>query len=49
MMVFPFTTLRRFLDYELAPYANIAAYLARISASGIQEGDVARGPTKTYV
>jgi glutathione S-transferase len=32
MMVFPFTTLRRFLDYDLAPYANIAAYLARIEA-----------------
>ena len=30
MMVFPFTTMRRFLDYDLAPYANIAAYLERI-------------------
>lgn len=32
MMVFPFTTMRRFLHYDLAPYANIAAYLARIEA-----------------
>lgn len=30
MMVFPFTTMRRFLDYDLAPYANIARYLERI-------------------
>jgi glutathione S-transferase len=32
MMVFPFTTMRRFLDYDLTPYANILAYLARIEA-----------------
>lgn len=32
MMTFPFTTMRHFLDYELAPYANIAAYLKRIEA-----------------
>jgi glutathione S-transferase len=32
LMVFPFTTMRRFLDYDLAPYANILAYLARIEA-----------------
>ena len=32
MMVFPFTTLRAFLDYDLAPYANILAYLERIEA-----------------
>jgi glutathione S-transferase len=32
MMVFPFTTMRSFLHYDLAPYANIAAYLARIEA-----------------
>ena len=32
MMVFPFTTMRRFLDYDLAPYANIASYLRRIEA-----------------
>ena len=30
MMTFPFTTMRHFLDYDLAPYANIVAYLARI-------------------
>ena len=32
MMVFPFTTMRRFLDYDIAPYANIGAYLKRIEA-----------------
>jgi glutathione S-transferase len=32
MMTFPFTTMRRFLDYDIAPYANIAAYLKRIEA-----------------
>ena len=32
MMVFPFTTMRRFLEYDIAPYANIAAYLERIEA-----------------
>lgn len=32
MMTFPFTTMRHFLNYELAPYANILAYLGRIEA-----------------
>ena len=32
MMVFPFTTMRRYLDYDIAPYANIAAYLKRIES-----------------
>jgi glutathione S-transferase len=32
MMVFPFTTMRRFLEYDLAPYANILAYLKRIES-----------------
>ncbi len=32
MMVFPFTTMRRYLDYDITPYANIAAYLKRIEA-----------------
>jgi glutathione S-transferase len=32
MMVFPFTTMGRFLAYDLAPYANIGAYLERIAA-----------------
>ncbi|MEP7068971.1 MAG: glutathione S-transferase [Usitatibacter sp.] len=32
MMVFPFTTMRKFLDYDIAPYANIAGYLRRIEA-----------------
>ena len=32
MMLFPFTTMRHFLDYDLAPYPNILAYLKRIEA-----------------
>ncbi len=32
MMTFPFTTMRRFLDYDVEPYANIAAYVKRIEA-----------------
>jgi glutathione S-transferase len=32
MMAFPFTTMRHFLEYDLSPYANIAAYLGRIEA-----------------
>ena len=30
MMTFPVTTMRHFLDFEIAPYANIAAYVKRI-------------------
>lgn len=32
MMVFAFTTVRHFLDYDLSPYGNIQAYLKRIEA-----------------
>jgi len=32
MMVFPFTTMRRFLDYDRTPYTNVAAYMQRIEA-----------------
>ena len=32
MMTFPFTTMRKYLEYDLAPYANIAEYLKRIEA-----------------
>ena len=32
MMIFPFTTLRHFLEIDLAPHANILAYLERIEA-----------------
>jgi glutathione S-transferase len=32
MMLFPFTTMRLFLDYDLAPYSNIGAYAKRIEA-----------------
>ncbi len=50
MMVFPFTTLRNFLDYDLAPYANIAAYLARIGERpAYRKAMSLAGPTKTYL
>jgi len=50
MMVFPFTTLRNFLDYDLAPYANIATYLARVGARpAYRKAMSLAGPTKTYV
>ncbi len=32
MMLFPFTTMRRYLEYDLAPYPNVQAYLTRIEA-----------------
>jgi glutathione S-transferase len=32
MMTFTFTTMRHFLDYDLAPYPHIVAYLKRIEA-----------------
>ena len=32
MMTFTFTTMRHFLDYDLAPYSNIVAYLKRIES-----------------
>jgi glutathione S-transferase len=32
VMTFPFTTMRRYLDYDIAPYANIVAYVKRIEA-----------------
>ena len=32
MMTFPFATMRLFLDYDLAPYANVVAYLKRVEA-----------------
>ncbi len=32
MMVFPFTTMRRYLEYDLAPYPNLAGYMRRIEA-----------------
>lgn len=32
MMVFSFTTVRRFLDFDLSPYANLLAYMKRIEA-----------------
>lgn len=50
MMVFPFTTMRRFLDYDLAPYPNICSYLQRIeSRPAYQQAMALAGPTHRYV
>lgn len=50
MMVFPFTTMRRFLDYDLAPHPNIVSYLRRIdSRPAYQKAMAVAGPTHTYV
>ena len=50
MMVFPFTTLRNFLDYDLAPYANLLAYLQRIEARpAYRKAMSVAGPRKRYV
>jgi glutathione S-transferase len=49
MMDFPFTTLRYFLDYDLAPYPNIIAYLKRIAARpAYQKAMSLVGPKKKY-
>jgi len=49
MMVFPFTTLRNFLDYDLEPYANLRAYLARIEARPAYGKAMSlAGPRKRY-
>ena len=32
MMVFPFTTMRQFLEYDISPYANIGAYMKRVES-----------------
>jgi glutathione S-transferase len=45
MMTFPFTTMRHFLKYDLAPYANILAYLQRIeSRPAYQKAMALAGP-----
>ena len=45
MMTFPFTTMRHFLKYDLAPYANILAYLQRIeSRPAYQKAMALSGP-----
>jgi len=50
MMVFPFTTLRNFLDYNIEPYANIAAYLERIQGRPTYRKAMSlAGPTTRYV
>jgi glutathione S-transferase len=47
MMVFPFTTMRLFLDYDLAPYSNVQAYLQRIEARpAYQKAMALAGPRK---
>ena len=32
MMAFPFTTMRHFLDVDMAPYPNLVAYVERVAA-----------------
>ena len=50
MMLFPFTTMRRFLSYDLASYANIQGYVLRIEARpAYQRAMAVAGPTRTYV
>jgi glutathione S-transferase len=50
MMVFPFTTLRHFLEYDLAPYPSILAYLQRIEARpAYRKAMAVAGPKKRYV
>jgi glutathione S-transferase len=45
MMTFPFTTMRHFLKYDLAPYDNILAYLQRIeSRPAYQKAMALAGP-----
>ena len=45
MMTFPFTTMRHFLKYDLAPYANSLAYLQRIeSRPAYQKAMALAGP-----
>jgi len=46
MMTFTFTTMRHFLDYDLEPYANIAAYLKRIEARPAFQRAMARAGPK---
>jgi glutathione S-transferase len=49
MMVFPFTTLRNFLDYDLAPNANITGHLERIKARpAYRKAMSLAGPRKRY-
>ena len=46
MMVFPFTTMARFLDVDLTPFANILAYRSRIESRPAYQKAMARaGPT----
>jgi glutathione S-transferase len=50
MMLFPFTTLRRFLEYDLGPYSNILAYMKRVEARpAYQKAMAVAGPTMTYI
>lgn len=50
MMVFPFTTMRNFLNYDLMPYTSLQAYLKRIAARpAYQKAMATAGPTTTYV
>jgi glutathione S-transferase len=47
MMTFPFTTMRLFLDYDLAPFPNIVAYLARVAERPAYRKAMALAASKT--
>jgi glutathione S-transferase len=50
MMLFPFTTLRNFLEYDLGPYANTLAYIKRIeSRPAYKKAMALAGPTSSYL
>jgi glutathione S-transferase len=45
MMSFPLTTMRRYLEFDLAPHANVRAWIARIEARpAYQRGMALAGP-----
>ena len=43
MTVFSLTTMRYFLPYDLAPFPNIRAYLARVGARPAYQRAMAKG------
>jgi glutathione S-transferase len=47
MMVFPFTTLRLFLQYDLAPYTKILGYLKRVEARAAYQRAMALAEPKS--
>ena len=47
MMAFPFTTMRLFLDIDMAPYPNLLVYLTRIAARPAYQKAMALAGPKT--